>query len=751
MRIFVLVGVRSGDGAVPTCPPSVWHLQQCIRARSPPCYHATSGGHLWTRDALFRSLRRTHADAEAESGLKNAAPIPQRLFYFFSALLDVGDNEEDAEVVAMLLTELCVAWPGTIAAHMEVCRARCGDLPPVCASLPHANTSSSAQRATSCEAEGGEASWFARDTTREETLLVLLAREVEATANTQDSFFKRWGVHDAWDHIRALQGRSWWVNGGTVAVLPPEVNTRVVEPFITLELSRLTNACPPQSTDSRICRDGGLTLENALAHAILEKELTHRLMLYLRKEVEQRVEYRALHRMTVAVPPAMAVFLRDLSSSVLHECLLFHTVDCPLFAVGGGDSNAAQSVVERAIGVVAPAASTNVFVLPQKSSLSSTELQDMRYRVADEETSRLTELFREYDVLLSSGGYVRVPLAPVSRYVFTQLLCQTELPSALMSPFMRSHAHLTCAASDTAADSTRRCYPTEEEVVLGVKVTWAVGRWTAALQRGLGVMPLMSLPIWNQSRCLGRDQLCSWIQERMRAAKHEASLLFSVEKSAETNTKGKGVTHLTSTASVRSGDATDSPRHSRDAALGELEHRLFAPFPSSYHGSSTEWIGQALRDVAREQANAASSMVKCNDSPASAAGNDSASDEAVPPYGLDRDSCESSSDQTSDGGEDKIVGFGVPAMKEAETLLAQQTELEGLLYDELTSQSAGRQTRIADTLADYVSREDLNSAKVEAQGDVSSWLTLADMQHVARNELFLQHAELLESEMKHGI
>ncbi|CAJ1991009.1 hypothetical protein conserved [Leishmania donovani] len=755
MRVFVLVAVRSGDGSVATYPPSVWHLQQCVRARSSSCYHATSGGYLWTRDALFCALRRTDVDIAPANVLENAgasqgatAAAPPR-FYFFSALLDVGNNEEDVDLVAMLLMELCIAWPNAIAAHMEVCRVCRGELSPVRASSPLA--------ATPGEGETDEPSWQLKHFTREETLLVLLADEIEATAATQDGFLTRWGVRNAWDHDRALQGRSWWVSGGIVTVLPSEAATRLVEPFLMLELSRMENGCPQLPRHPESCRDSSQTLEEALTHAILERELSHSVRAYLRKEVEGRIESRPLHRMIVVVPPAMALFLRGAPSSMLHDCFLYHTVDCPLFAVEGGSCDAAQSSTDRATGLVAPATSPTAFLRPVKSGLSSADLLERQCRVAHDETSRLMELFREYDLLLSGDGYVRVPLAPVSRYVFTQLLCQSELPSALILALMRRHSDVTHRACDVghridlAAVSSRPPLPTEEEVMLGIKVTWAVERWTAALRRGSAAAPPVGLHMWNEEQSLRKDKLCRWIHERMRKAKREAAELYSLEDAADTHATDReedGVASRVSALPVASGDTADPLRRCRGAALKQLERRLFAPFPSSYRGSSTEWLGQALRDVAREQTHAASNMAQRDDVCSSFAGPAPAAPRAASTNALDNSSSSSHSDATSEDGSDGAGGVGIPTPQETESLLAQLTELEVVLQNELASRATVPLASGGDSRATDL-RGGVGDAVTEDQEmDVTSWLTAADMQQITRNELFLHHVQLLESEME---
>ncbi|CAM40360.2 conserved hypothetical protein [Leishmania braziliensis MHOM/BR/75/M2904] len=652
--------------------------------------------------------------------------------------------------------ELCSAWPGRIAAHMEVCRVCYGDPTPVRTALPF-YTPSTAPAVTPREGEDAESSWQAKHCTREETLLVMLADKVEATAAVQDAFLTRWGVQDAWDHTSALQGRSWWVKGGIVALLPSEAATSVVEPFLTLELSRMGNTCPPLPRDYQKCRDSSRVLEGALTHALLERELTDCLRLYLRSEVDHRIEARALHRMTAVVPPAMALFLRAVQSSVLHDCLLYHTVDCPLFAVEGGGYNAAQSAVDRATSVVTPATSANAFVPPLNSGRSSADLLELQYRVADDETARLAGLFHEYDLLLSGNGYVRVPLAPVSRYVFTQLLCQSELPSALMLPFMRQHADLTCTAVDTdhridsAAMPTRSSLPTEEEVVLGMKVTWAVERWTAALRRGAAAASLVGLPTWNEERSLRKAELCSWIQELVRGAKREAEEFSSIDDAADMGASGREEVRVASTVSARpagSGNTADSLRRCRSAALQQLEQRLFVPFPSSYRGSSLEWLGQALREVAREHVHAASNMVPRDDLRASWTGPTTVPHRAPSPSVFDTTSTESDSDATSGDSRDDAGGVGTPTAKEAENLLVQLTELEVLLQHEPAGQVTVPLTRKGDARRAESHRSACDSVTVDQERDVMPWLLADDMPQVTCNELFLQHVQLLESEME---
>ncbi|KAG5472812.1 hypothetical protein LSCM4_02135 [Leishmania orientalis] len=744
MRVFVLLAARSGEGCVTTQPPSVWHFQQCLRAHSPLCYHATAGGYLWTRDALFSSLHRTNVNEASETYLKDASAdpkvavaVPPR-FSFFSTLLDVGDNEADADVVAMLLMELCVAWPGIIAAHMEVCRAGSGELPPAHTSSPPTSPPP-APAATPREGEAAESSWQPKLFTREETLLVLLADEVEARAAAQDAFLTRWGVHDAWDYTRALQGRSWWVNGGIVAVLPSEASKRIVEHFLMLELSRMGSAFCPLHWDSQGCSDWSPTLEEALAHALLERELTLSLRAHFCNEVEHRIESRALHRMTVAVPPAMALFLKEVPSSLLHECLLYHAVDCPLHAVKNDCGSATLSSSERAICVVAPATSSNALTLSRRPRLSSAGLQERESRVADEETSRLVELFREYDLLLSGDGYVRVPLAPVSRYVFAQLLCQSELPSALMLPFMRQHAGLARAAVDAPECigavplPRRRTRVTEEEVVLGMKVTWAVERWAAALRRGSAAAFAVSLPTWNEERHLHSGRLSCRIQGSIRDAKREAAELYAAKGAADERVGdgGEACTASAGCALPVAHDNTANPlQRCRGAALAQLEEKLFLPFPSSYRGSSTEWVGQAFRDAAREQTLAASNMSLRDDVRAPWTGSVTAQHRASLSNVVCSSSSESDSDATSEDDADDAGGVGAPTASETESLLLQLAELEVVLKRELASHGAG------------------NAVADDEERDVAPWLNAADIQQVTRNELFLQHVQLLESEME---
>ncbi|GET90821.1 hypothetical protein, conserved [Leishmania tarentolae] len=752
MRVFVLVAVRCGDGCVTTHPPSVWHLQESVRARSPSCYHATSGGYLWTRDALFRTLRRTHEVKAPESGLENEgaaqgarSPAPP-CFYFFSALLDVGNNEEDVGLVAMLLMQLCVAWPDPIAAHMEVCRVCRSDLP--CARTVSLLT------APLVDAETDDPSWQLQHLTREEELLVLLADEIEATAATQEAFLARWGVHNAWDYTRALQGRSWWVSGGMVAVLPSQATTKVVESVLMLELSRMVKARPPLPRCSENCRDLSETFEEALAHGILEKELTHSMKAYLRNEVEQRIESRALHQMTVVMPPAMALFLRSAPSSVLHDCLLYHTTDCPLFAMESGRCEVAQRSGHRVSPLVVPGTSPTAFVCPTKASLSSDDVVEWQCRVADDETSRLTDLFREYDLLLSGDGYVRVPLAPVSRYVFTQLLCQSELPSALMRPFMRQHSLVTRPAcerncrADSGATSRRSSPPTEEEIVLGIKVTWAVERWRTALRRGSEAVPPIRLPMWNEEPSLWKDELCRWVQKGMRNAQREVAELYSVEEGVDTCPtfrEEECVAGTVSSLQIASSDTASPLQRCRGAALEQLERKLFAPFSSSYRGSSTEWLGHALRDMAREQVDVASNMALHEHVGASLAGPAPAACGAASANFL----CSSASDSCSNAtSEDGTESAGTLLKQEAEGLLAQLAELEVVLQDEVANKTTIPLARASDSQITDSGHSVATALTSDQETEVMPWLTAADIQEVTRSEVFLNHIQLLQSEME---
>ncbi|KAK7201100.1 hypothetical protein NESM_000170400 [Novymonas esmeraldas] len=749
MRVFVLVAVGYGDGCTTSYPPSVWHLQRCVREHSRSCFHATSGAYIWTHDALFQALQRRRLQytdaavrgasappaAEAAKAGTKAGAVPTQLA-FFSALLDVGDNEEDVGVVAMLLSALCSTWQGTVAAHMEVCRSTHRGL----LRGPHSCTSSS-----TVGAEGGHGADPRRVDVleREETLLVWLAGEIEADPVSQDTFLRRWGVREAWDYAAALRGRSWWVSGGAVALLPTTVAASVVQTALSHLVSAEAGPCresdphpspPPHQQEGKdtASDDWSTALVEALAHAVLERRLTHAFATYLRDEVVPRVATHALHRLTVAVPPTVALFLRSTPTPMLQRCLLHHTVDCPLVPIDGTGASP----------VVTPTASSNAFVLHDSAGAPPAALLQEQNRVAGEETARVAELFGEYDELLAHDAAVRLPLSPVSRYTLTQLLCQSELPSALMIPFMRRHS--TFALERRGYRGDEACAPTEEEVVLGMRVTWAVGRWTAALRRRAAVAGGAAprrLPLWSGDDRDGEGGVLEWVQQRMRDARQAAEALGTA-RHAEAD--------VVTEDCVSAQGVADPLQRRRHAALVKLEERLFAPFPTTYRGSSTAWLAEAMRDAGEELTRAAVGVHSQDGDAAALVAEPTAgssrlgdtSDEGDDRSASDDSGHSAESLDASDGEEEEEEG---EEEGEGSSLLKQLAELEAALHRERAATAGGREQQMAGTAA-------LKAADgpVESSDDhdaVAPWLTAADMQHISRNDLFLHHVRLLESEM----
>lgn len=735
MRVFVLVAIRR-DSLVPH-PPSVWQLQHRAQRCSAHSFRATSQAFLWTRDALFQHLQRV--DGVGSDGC-DATANPLR-FWFFTALLDVGGCEEDVEVVAMVLGDLCRSWPGA-AAHIEVCRA---------AAAP----STSAMRSPPPTAQASDGKTVLESLVeREETLLVALADVIEATPASQQRYIRRWGVETAWDYTQELRGRCWFAEAGYVAVLPASV-AAVVDAFLLRELTRVW---PEMKVSCTVARrsDVEATLDAALECAVLEQDLTRHWELELRTRlVPQHLYAGSCHRAVVAVPPTVALFLAALPSPLLHDCLLCHTHDCPLFSAPGrstaarcGGRSEEQEGEDEAVVVVSAACRSGCFRPPSatlvkggcvsSSSVESMEAAQARHDVAAAESRRLAEIFHEYDVLLTNNAAVRLPLPPVSRYIFTLLLCQCELPATLMAPFVRRHVTTIAGSADAASVLT------EEEVVLGIKVTWAVQRWTSMLRAaqrkprgGTAVSsPMYAQWQWGGARC--SDGVAVWVQQRMRAAQQEVKRLSPAERDGITSADACNTT-------FSPGALGAAERH---PALRELEVRLFAPRPLSFRGSSTEWLLRAVQEVEEQYAQVPSSLTE---------------EAEVHDVRHSQVSLSAAEAEASDGSEEEMEeesdteGSGdtssVASQEEAASaaLLEQMEELEAVLQRPPPHLPQQQQLlRAAGFSSALSAKPNAAEGAVTPTDDVSSWLTAEDMTHVSRNELFLQHVQLLGAELDKG-
>ncbi|KPA83260.1 hypothetical protein ABB37_02937 [Leptomonas pyrrhocoris] len=663
----------------------------------------------------------------------------------------------------MIVTDLCRAWPGA-AAHMEVCR-----------STHPSSTKSTTPPSTwppPPESMNEEKHNSLNFVEREETLLVLLADGVEADARTQDALLRRWGVGSAWDYTRALCGRCWWTEAGYVAVLPTNA-AAVVDDLLRRELARLwfdESKDVPALTP--LCTLGAV-LDAALASATLEKALTNRLeSLFSTQLVPQGLYEGAFHKAVVAVPPTVALFLSRLSPRLLHDCVVFHCHDRPLFPFGRhfsdvkttkfrstGSDGGADDDDDHAEPVVMPSACPDLF-LPlsrerQRSSCSSSSAKKLRerYDVAVEESQRLADLLHEYDLLLSNKGAVRVPLPPMSRYVFTLLLCQCELPSTLMAPFIHRHAAVVASqgcvceeeekrnGSDSRGTaSNHRVSFTEEEIVLGIKASWALQRWTAALRtrppsRGV-VAPPSSLPsLWEDGVRMHSEGYLAWVRDQMQSAQQEAKELFIWNGETDTalNDTRRGSTFCT------------------------LEQNLFAPLPVTFRGTSTEWILSAVREVGEQYAQVPRSLLSAAEMELDDEHQPNPRESSMVVLPTTMSSCpngarldsETSDDPTDDydavqeSSNNSVAasdGKSEEEEEEAATLLAHMNELEAALQAELGNASPPFHSRPH-------SAEGQHTDGVKTPGVASAWLSKEDMANVSRNELFLNHVQLFGEEM----
>ncbi|KPI90178.1 hypothetical protein ABL78_0696 [Leptomonas seymouri] len=662
--------------------------------------------------------------------------------------MDIAGCEEDVEVVAMILADLCRVWPGA-AAHMEVCRSAAN------------NKLAATPSATLLPPSGKDADLDVLSfVEREETLLLLVADAVEADASTQDAFLHRWGVDAAWDYTRELCGRCWWTEAGYIAILPKEISA-VVDYFLRRELANLWSLEDRRAPAlGPLCKLAAV-LHTALENAALEAALTHHLeSTFSTQLVPQRLYEGAFHKAVVAVPPTVALFLSKLPSRLLQDCLLFHCHDRPLFPFNQraiGMNAAKYGFGDRRpdtdeVPVVMPSACPNLF-LPRASSRpsscspsSSAKVSQERCDTAIEESECLAALLHEYDVLLSNKGAVRVPLPPMSRYVFTLLLCQCELPSTLMAPFVHCHATSIAAGVDdeeevksgpgtSATESSSRNAFTGEEIVLGIKITWAVHRWTAALRPRQTRCSTTAEPsplhlLWADAISRHSDSYIEWILRLMQSAEREIKELFAGN--------GESGTAL---------DDTPGPLDARrNSTLYQLEKTLFAPLPLAFRGSTTAWIVKAVREVGEQHAQGPTSLM--------AAAEAELDDEHHMPFGEYVDaalpdavsSCavteqvdsEASSDSAErDSNTPSEHKFDVEA---AEALLAHRSELEAALHCETEHAASPPHARMR-------SQDGGGTDGATLSQGVHTWLATEDMTNLSRNELLLTHLQLLGAEL----
>lgn len=689
MRVFVLVAIRRDPHV--SYPPSVWHIQRRVRRHHARSFRATSAAFLPLRDELFRSLHRVTLKSFAA---KPAAPTDVLLptFWFFSALLDVAGNEDEAELILMILGDLCRAWPGA-AAHAEVVRRTTPDSVPL---PPPMST--------------GRTLDLLHYVEREDTLLVLLAHALESDEHTQLSFLSRWGVDAAWDYTEALLGRCWQGESGNVTILPKDVRT-VVTDFLLHELSiawldGVNVAAYPVSADV------DALFEAASWQPIVDPGLTASLdLLWNSQLVPQRLYDGAFHRAVVAVPPAVALFLSRLPSGLLHDCLLFHIHDRPLWSLPWPSSSKRGPRDAGADPVVVPSACPDRFDSPYASA----EKQANRFKeesdVAVEESQRLADVFNDYDLLLSNRGAVRVPLPPMSRYVFGQLLCQCRLPATLLAPFVHRHSGAMAEGSD--AQTQYRVAFTEAELVLGITVTSAVQRWTMAL-REQNAPPLRSMWQDRSSRNCRSDAYRQWVCKRMKHAQRKVAALLSMAHGTD---GGHGV------------ELGLLSKAQRQQALSVLEQRLFVPLPLTFRGSSTTWIQDAVREVGEEYAQVPETLLKKGE----AASADVADEPLATPQSNEWSDVKDEEDEEDDSSSGESSN-GKPTRGEMNALSREVCELESMMV------RRGRQA--SESSEDYEAQ-----VSYEAPANLDAYPGRKDMPEVAHNEVFLNNVRLFAAEL----
>lgn len=380
-----------------------------------------------------------------------------------------------------------------------------------------------------------------------------------------------------------------------------------------------------------------------------------------------------------------------------------------------------------------PAACTSDVCFPPASMTNATSASvlsaNMRFEIAAEESQRLANVFHEYDILLSNHGAVRLPLPPMARHVFTLLLCQSELPATLMAPFVRRHA------AAIAESEGGRCVPTEEEIVLGIKVTWAVQRWTALMRSRLAShagapQPLPVYPLWERAEERVSDDVAAWVRRTMRSVEGETRRLTTSEEDVNFNAEASHAAPPELSLSVMQ----------RQNALRKLEQRLFAPRPLSFRGSSTEWLVRAVRDVEAHFAQVPTSLMeeemslderqRTKPSTAASLAKHREADALLVPEKMNAARSSDSDEAVEDDEESEDRSDSTSEVDAAEALLmAQMQELEAMVQRGSPPASPGA--------ADAATSAD----------DVAPWLKKEDMVHVSQNELFLQHVQLLGAEL----
>jgi len=404
--------------------------------------------------------------------------------------LEVGGNTADVDVLLLLLCELSEALDGLALRLLQIPPAE-GDA-------------------------GSEGCGVAAG--REDPLLAAVGPALEeGRPAVLDAYLRRWGVGEH-EYHEALAGRL-WLRSAEVVVVPAG------------QMAESAVACA-----ARVAAG----LRKAQWPSV--PELTSEVQRWaLRVEAAMAESW---HTPVVAVPPLMGLFLRQLPRPLLHEGLLYHSVNNAL-CIAPGTSGQQQ---EQSSTSVVPA---SYWRAPVGRRLGAMEALS----IAEEESRELSSLGAQYEELLTQRRYVRVALPCLPRYLFVLILC-CGLPSLLRQRLAK--AYRAGAAADVA--DVEDAGATVEEVLLGVTVSWALLRW----QRYLRSNPL-SFPVTAAHRVHQRAVVVRRIYQECVTELHR---------------------RLPSCTAMAGG-----------TALRSLQRRLGRPYPTEYRGSSLGWVLRYVRDA----------------------------------------------------------------------------------------------------------------------------------------------------------
>lgn len=454
-----------------------WELLLAVRRASPRACLATHR-YQWARDRLF--------DVLEEGGVDGLTPRQA-----FTARVDIGACHGDAEVIVLLLRDLTAAVEG-LCGHIGLCNIPRKDL---------GGTSDCRAKSSSLPDV-----WpLPRPVTSEDMVTQLVTEAIEGSYKRLAKYQERWKIPEHSAVCVELVGRV-WLAGGAVYVLPYAPVLRNDEKCREKRCSDCcdTDTChhsirtdySVESSGWRLARPLRVTtrLFTTSLPSYREPDLTQELERFLDETVERTVLRVRGRDYSVCLSPVVAQLCERLPRWMLHEAVLFHSVDFPLREACGQSCPLHRLALKEdpnSCVLVAPLESTESSG-PLHTRLLAFAGENKASHIVKTESDHLVQLARDYVVLVQNHSYVTITLENLSQTVIDNLETSRDLPSSILEEVstalcdtMEYDEALIASfqtpeeAIDAATTVERRRW---DDTVAGFRLTWCLRRWWEALQ-----------------------------------------------------------------------------------------------------------------------------------------------------------------------------------------------------------------------------------------------------------------------------